>query len=102
MRILHIAPLWFPVAADAVGGIETFTAGLIEELASLGCRNTLIASGDSRTGAELVPASPSNLAAMMEAGTAEEYAYHEQHQLLLALERAADFDVVHSLIGPGG
>jgi glycosyltransferase involved in cell wall biosynthesis len=102
MRVLHLAPLWFPVAADSVGGIETFTAGLIDELDRLGCRNTLIASGDSRTRAELVPVMPANLVETMASGAAEEYPYYEQRQLTLALERAGDFDLVHSVIGPGG
>jgi glycosyltransferase involved in cell wall biosynthesis len=101
MRVLHLAPLWFPVAADAVGGIETFTAGLIEGLDRLGCRNTLVASGDSRTAAELVPVMATNLVDMMAAGDAEEYSYYEQRQLLLALGRAAEFDVIHSSVGPG-
>lgn len=101
MKILHLAPLWFPVSQDSLGGIETFLAELIAALEKLGCQNTLIASGDSRTQAELVPVVPRNLYAQMKAGTAAEYEYYEQHQLLLALERAAEFDVVHSHVGWG-
>ncbi len=99
MKILHLAPLWFPVSQDSLGGIETFLTGLIAALEKLGCRNTLIASGDSRTTAELVPVVPQNLYDQMRSGTAAEYEYYEQHQLLLALERAAEFDVVHSHAG---
>jgi glycosyltransferase involved in cell wall biosynthesis len=102
MRVLHLAPLWFPVARDSLGGVETFLAQLIEALDGLGCRNTLIASGDSRTAAELIPVAATNLYDQMGAGTAGEYAYYEQHQVLLALARAADFDVVHSHLGWGG
>jgi glycosyltransferase involved in cell wall biosynthesis len=102
MRILHLAPLWFPVAQDSLGGRETFLAGLIEALERRGCQSTLIASGDSRTLAELVPVVPLNLYAAMASSLAAEYVYYEQHQLLLALERAAEFDVVHSHIGWGG
>jgi glycosyltransferase involved in cell wall biosynthesis len=76
--------------------------GLIAALAKQGCCNTLVATGDSRTAAELVPAAPVNLFAQMEAGTAAEYVYFEQHQLLLALQRAAEFDVIHSHLGWGG
>jgi glycosyltransferase involved in cell wall biosynthesis len=101
MRILHLAPLWFPVSQDSLGGIETVLTGLITALEKLGCQNTLIASGDSRTVAELVPIVPLNLHAQMQVGTAEEYAYYEQHQLLLTLELAADHDVVHSHLGWG-
>lgn len=102
MKILQLAPLWFPVSKDALGGVETFLTHLIGSLERLGCRNTLVASGDSHTAAELVPATPLNLYDQMEAGAAAEYGYYEQHQLLLALERAAEFDVVHSHIGGGG
>jgi glycosyltransferase involved in cell wall biosynthesis len=102
MKILHLAPLWFPVAYDSLGGVETFLTGLIAALEKQGCRNTLVATGDSRTAAELVPVVPVNLFAQMEAGTAAEYVYYEQHQLLLALERAAEFDVIHSHLGWGG
>lgn len=101
MKILHLAPLWFPVSQDSHGGIETFLSGLIAALEELGCQNTLIASGDSRTVAELVPVVPENLYAQMQTGTAAEYAYYEQHQLLLALELAEDYDVVHSHVGWG-
>jgi molybdopterin-guanine dinucleotide biosynthesis protein A len=75
MRILHLAPLWFPVSQDSLGGIETVLTGLITALEKLGCQNTLIASGDSRTVAELVPIVPLNLHAQMQVGAAEEYAY---------------------------
>lgn len=101
MNVLHLCPLWFPAAQDAAGGIETFLAALVAALAKLGCRNTISASGDSHTAAELLPAVPTNLYEQMGAGTAWEYAYYEQHQLLLALEQAADYDVVHSHLGPG-
>ena len=101
MKILHLAPLPFPVSQDSHGGIETFLSGLIAALDKLGCQNTLIASGDSRTVGELVSIVPLNLYAQMQVGTAAEYAYYEQHQLRLALELAADYDVVHSHVGWG-
>jgi glycosyltransferase involved in cell wall biosynthesis len=101
MKILHLCPLWFPVSPDASGGIETYLPGLISALESIGCANTLIASGDSETMAELVPAVPTNLFALMQTGDAAEYAYYEQHQLSLALARAAEFDLIHSHLGVG-
>jgi glycosyltransferase involved in cell wall biosynthesis len=61
-----------------------------------------LASGDSHTAAELVPAVPVNIRAQMSARTAREYVYYEQHQLILALSLAPAFDVIHSHIGPGG
>jgi glycosyltransferase involved in cell wall biosynthesis len=101
MRILHLGPLWFPVSRDAPGGRETWLAGLIGALEKLGCRNTLLASGDSQTAGELVPVVSRHLVALMQEGAAAEHAYFEQHQLMLALERAADFDVIHSHLSPG-
>jgi glycosyltransferase involved in cell wall biosynthesis len=101
VKILHLAPLWFPVSRDSFGGIETFLNGLIVALETLGCQNTLIASGDSRTTADLVSVVPVNLHTQMQDGTAMEYFYYEQHQLLLALELAAEYDVVHSHLGWG-
>ncbi len=99
LRILHLAPLWFPIGKDSPGGIETFMAGLLESLEARGCANTLIATGDSTAAGELVPVTPENLVAQMEAERASEYAYYEQRQLRLALEMAPVFDVVDSHIG---
>jgi glycosyltransferase involved in cell wall biosynthesis len=102
MRVLILAPLWFPVSRDAHGGIETFLAALIEALEAEGCETALVASAESRTRARLIPAVPEGVFALMARGEAEEYVYWEQRQLLLALEHAAGFDVVHSHVGPGG
>jgi glycosyltransferase involved in cell wall biosynthesis len=99
MHILHVAPLWFPVSRDSLGGIETFLAALLRALERRGSRNTLLATGDSNTPAELLPVVAGNLYAQMGAGTALEYQYYEQHQLLLAQELGGDFDVVHSHLG---
>jgi glycosyltransferase involved in cell wall biosynthesis len=102
MKILHLAPLWFPVAPDAAGGRETLLAGLMRALANLGCQNTLIATGDSRSTATLVPAVEKNMFALMGEKKAFDYAFYETHQLALAVERAAEFDIVHSHIGERG
>ena len=102
MKVLHLAPLWFPVADDAAGGRETLLAGLMRALADLGCQNTLIATGDSRALATLVPAVEAGLFALMGERKAFDYAFYETHQLALAVERAADFAVVHSHIGERG
>ena len=77
MKVLHLSPLWFPVARDSTGGIETFLPGLIAELERLGCQNTIIASGDSRTDANLLPTVPVNIFAQMESRTVWEYAGYE-------------------------
>jgi glycosyltransferase involved in cell wall biosynthesis len=102
MRVLHLAPLWFPVARDSPGGIETFLCGLLAAQVEAGSACALIATGDSRTAAELIPVVTENLCGQMARGAALEYAYYEQHQLWLALRHAADFDLVHSHVGPHG
>src|SRR4051812_31245649 len=102
MKILHVCPLWYPIAADAPGGIETLLPPLVRHLADLGCENTVVASGDSKVDADLVGVSPVNLCEQMSDQRAFEYLYYEQHELALALELADRFDVVHSHIGPPG
>ncbi|MDQ5823066.1 MAG: glycosyltransferase family 4 protein [Chloroflexota bacterium] len=102
MRVLMLAPLWYPVSRDAQGGIETFLYSLIEALDRQGCSVTLLASGDSRTSADVVPVVERNLYSLMLEGRAGEYVYYEQHQLRLAYGMASGFDVVHSHVGPGG
>ena len=87
MKVLHLGPLWFPVSRDAAGGRETWLAGLLAALEKLGCRNILLAAGDSQTPAELVPVIPRNLMALMKDGLAGEALYYQEHQLMLALAR---------------
>ena len=102
MKVLHLAPLWFRVSHESLGGIETFLTALIAALEKQGCQTTLIATGDSRTDAELVSATPANLFAEMAAKRSWEYPYYEQHQLTQALELAGEVDVIHSHLGWGG
>jgi glycosyltransferase involved in cell wall biosynthesis len=101
MRVLILAPLWFPVSRDAHGGIETFLVGLIGALAGRGCRTALAASADSRTAARLLAAAPESLHGAMGRGAAQEYVYWEQGQLGMALRHADGFDLIHSHVGPG-
>ena len=101
MKVLHLGPLWFPVSRDAAGGRETWLAGLIAALEKLGCGNTLLAAGDSQTPAELIPVIPRNLVDRMKDGQAGECLYYQEHQLTLALARAAEFDIIHSHLSPG-
>ena len=102
MKVLHLAPLWFPISRDAAGGIETYLPGLLAALARAGCQPALLASGDSQVDVPLIPVVPRALCPQMESGTAAEYAYYEQHQLLLALQHAPEFDLLHSHLGPAG
>lgn len=98
MRVLHLCPLWFPVARDSPGGIETYLPTLLGELKDLGCDNTLLASAESVGDWTLMPVVERNIWEQMESGSVWDYGHYQQHQLLLALERAAEFDVVHSHI----
>jgi glycosyltransferase involved in cell wall biosynthesis len=102
MRVLMLAPLWYPISRDAPGGIETFLYRLVSALVIRGCRVTLLASGDSVTDADLLSVIERNLYEQMLEGVAGEYIYYEQHQLQMACAVSADFDVIHSHIGPGG
>jgi glycosyltransferase involved in cell wall biosynthesis len=101
MRILHLAPLWFPISEDAPGGRETFLAGLIAALRRLDCHSTVLASGDSRVQGDVIPVLPRNLFDLMKGGHAGEYRYYEEHQLWLTLQHAAKFDLIHSHLSPG-
>jgi glycosyltransferase involved in cell wall biosynthesis len=106
MRVLHVAPLWHPVARDSHGGIETLLAGLLAAQRRLGCDLSLVASGDSHVArdVDLVAPVPVALVTQMGRGTAWEYEYFEQEALALAVERAAsgDVDVVHTHMGAAG
>jgi hypothetical protein len=55
MRIAQVAPLAESVPPKLYGGTERVISWLTEELVNLGHEVTLFASGDSRTGATLVP-----------------------------------------------
>lgn len=61
MRILQIAPLWIPVPPYTYGGIELAISWLTDELVKRGHNVTLLATGDSKTMAKLVPVWPKSL-----------------------------------------
>ena len=102
MKVLHLAPLWFPVARDSPGGIETYLPTLMRALDDLGCRSTLLSTADSRAEAELIPSVERNLWDGMAQGDVWEYQPYEQHQLITAIEMANEYDVIHSHLGYGG
>src|SRR6478609_9353234 len=102
LKVLMLAPLWYPIAREAPGGIETFLYQLVGALSRQGCEVKLLAAGDSHSAVGLVPVVERNLYDLMSEGAAWEYIYYEQNQLRLAIEMAPEFDVVHSHIGPGG
>lgn len=53
MRVLQIAPPWFPVPPHRYGGTELVVSGLCDGLVAAGHDVTLVASGGSRTRATL-------------------------------------------------
>src|ERR1700747_3753506 len=61
MKIAQIAPLYERVPPLLYGGTERIVAYLTEELVRQGHEVTLFASGDSRTGAAVVPCSKAAL-----------------------------------------
>jgi glycosyltransferase involved in cell wall biosynthesis len=92
MKIAQVAPLAESVPPRLYGGTERVVSFLTEELVRLGHNVTLFASGDSRTAARLVPASPR--AIRLDRDVRDSFAPH-----ILMLERviksADEFDVIH-------
>jgi glycosyltransferase involved in cell wall biosynthesis len=95
MRIAQIAPLAESVPPKLYGGTERVVAWLVDELVNLGHKVTLFASGDSVTGAELIPVCPRALRLgrprtdpmAIQAALIEEVA-----------SKAKDFDLIHAHI----
>ena len=92
LRIAQVAPLYEPVPPRLYGGTERVVSWLTEELVSQGHDVTLFASGDSVTGARLVPGTPRAL--RLDRSCRDPLAHHV---LLLekVLQQAVDFDVIH-------
>jgi glycosyltransferase involved in cell wall biosynthesis len=92
MRIAQVAPLAEAVPPKLYGGTERVVSWLTEELLVLGHDVTLFASGDSTTGATLVPVIPRAL--RLENPRPEPFPAYAG--LLDALAKSgSDFDVVH-------
>lgn len=93
MRIAQVAPLYERVPPVLYGGTERVVAYLTEELVRRGHQVTLFASGDSRTAARLVAATPRALRLDPEAPP-DPLGCHVL-ELAQVFERAAEFDVIH-------
>jgi glycosyltransferase involved in cell wall biosynthesis len=95
MRIAQIAPLAESVPPKLYGGTERVVSFLTEALVEMGHDVTLFASGDSQTGATLVPACERAL--RLDPGCGEPLAY-----TFAMIERVwhmrDQFDVIHSHI----
>jgi glycosyltransferase involved in cell wall biosynthesis len=92
VRIAQVAPLFESVPPKAYGGTERVVSYLTEALVQMGHEVTLFASGDSCTGAELVPIVDKSL--RLHPGKPDWVIWHT---LLLdrVLQSADRFDVIH-------
>ncbi len=92
MRIAQIAPLYESVPPARYGGTERVVFHLTEELVRLGHDVTLFASGDSKTGAELVPGCPR---ALWQDRECRETLPHHVRLMELVFADVTRFDVLH-------
>lgn len=92
MRIAQVAPLFESVPPKLYGGTERVVSYLTEELVRLGHDVTLFASGDSVTGANLVPVCPE---ALRLNPNSQDYLAHHIMMLEEVFQRSADFDILH-------
>jgi glycosyltransferase involved in cell wall biosynthesis len=92
MRIAQVSPLHEAVPPKLYGGTERVVSYLTEELVALGHDVTLFASGDSVTGATLVPACRR---ALRLAPDCQDRVLYHLMQVDSVLERQQDFDVIH-------
>jgi glycosyltransferase involved in cell wall biosynthesis len=92
MKIAQVAPLAESVPPKTYGGTERVVSWLTEDLVRRGHHVTLFASGDSQTGAELVPVVPRALRLDPNVKDCQPY-----NLILLdrIFQRAEDFDVIH-------
>ena len=92
MKIAQIAPLIESVPPKLYGGTERIVSYLTEELVRRGHEVTLFASGDSSTGAELVPCAERAL--RLDAEVRDPIPHHIA-MLERVRQRAHEFDVLH-------
>jgi glycosyltransferase involved in cell wall biosynthesis len=92
MKIAQIAPLAESCPPRLYGGIERIVCYLTEELVQKGHEVTLFASGDSKTGSELVPCC--EMALRLNPAVQDPIPYH-MIMLDRVRERASEFDVLH-------
>lgn len=96
MRIALVAPVAESVPPLAYGGTERIVALLADGLVERGHQVTLYATGDSSTRAALQATAPIGIRGRVPAG---HHGYLEMRQMLLALEDAAHYDVIHGHLG---
>jgi len=92
VKIAQVAPLFESVPPKLYGGTERIVSYLTEELVRMGHDVTLFASGDSVTGATLVPCCERSL--RLDPACKDQFAHHIV-ELEQVLRRAEEFDLVH-------
>ena len=94
MRIVQIAPPWFPIPPLGYGGIERVVYDLTEGLLAAGCEVILCAPPGSHTNAKLVPTVPRAVGLdLTEAQKARHFAKASSAAYKVALEM--DADLIH-------
>ncbi len=93
MKIAQIAPPWISIPPKNYGGTETIIAFIVEELVAQGHDVTLFAPGDSHSPGKLVSHFPTSLLAE---GVPWQAHLKSYFHLAKSLERAGEFDVVHT------
>ena len=92
MQIAHIAPVATTIPPPKSGSVETMTSLLTEGLVARGHDVTLFATGDSKTKATLHAIYPHGY---WHDDNMWPWELYEMLNLAAAVERAADFDVIH-------
>lgn len=92
MRVAHIAPVATTIPPPKSGSVETMTSLLTEGLVERGHEVTLFATGDSRTKARLHAIYPHGY---WHDENMWPWELYEMLNLAAAVERAADFDIIH-------
>jgi glycosyltransferase involved in cell wall biosynthesis len=92
MKIAHIAPVATTIPPPKSGSVEAMTSLLTEGLVARGHDVTLFATGDSKTQAKLHAIYPHGYCHDQNMWPWELY---EMLNLAAAVERAADFDIIH-------
>ena len=92
MRVAHVAPVATTIPPPKSGSVETMTSLLTEGLVARGHEVTLFAAGDSKTSATLSAIYPHGY---WHDPNMWPWELYEMLNLAHAVERAAEFDIIH-------
>jgi glycosyltransferase involved in cell wall biosynthesis len=92
MRVAHVAPVATTIPPPKSGSVETMTSLLTEGLVARGHEVTLFATADSKTTATLCAIYPHGY---WHDENMWPWELYEMLNLAAAVERAADFDIIH-------